>query len=113
MGLNSGSYTGGEASSKKAQAVRLENRAFILSTMVRFGRPITISDVAWAGKVPDRHKLEKSVARRELQEMVKLNLITSKAGKTNSLLYELMPPEIITKPWRKTEPDTSFMPRYY
>ena len=113
MGLNSGSYRGAEVSKARAKAIRQENREFILSTMVRFGRPITVSDVAWNGKVPDKHKLELSVARRELQEMVKDNLITAIQGHGNSLNYELMPPGIMTKAWRKTEHDLSFQPKYY
>ena len=113
MGLNSGSHKGGAVSKAKSDAHRAKNRAYILTTMEKLGRPITISDVAWAGKKPDRQKLEKSVARRELQEMVMDNLITARPGYANNLLYTLIPRGLMTKRWRKTEPDTSSMPRYY
>lgn len=113
MALNSGSHIGGNASKAKSVADRAKNRKYIIDTMLRLERAITISDVAWSGKVPDKSKLEISVARRELQSLVDCNLVSTTQGYGGNLLYELMPPEIITKPWRKTEPDLSYQPKYF
>lgn len=103
VGLNSGSHKGGNASKAKSVADRAKNRAYILSLFDRIERPLTVCDV----------KLDKSVARRELQDLVKDSLITATASYGGNYVYTRNPPTLLKMRWRKTQPDTSYQPRYY
>ena len=54
-----------------------------------------------------------SQARRELQDLVKDSLITATASYGGNYVYTRNPPTLLKMRWRKTQPDTSSMPRYY
>ena len=100
---------GGAVSKAKAQKHRANTRAMIIALPQFMDRvEFTRLDVmAQTG-------LEGSVCTMALRDMLAQNLITSRVvDEKGTLAFKSMPAPILTKAWRRTQPDADYMPRWF
>ena len=107
-GAIAGGLKGGAISKAKAQKHRANTRAKIMA-LPQF------ADRVWFTRldVCAQTGLETSVCTLALRSMLDQNLITSRKDDKGTLAFKSMPSTILTKPWRLTEPDLSYTPKYF
>ena len=104
-----GGVKGGAVSKAKAQRQRANTRAKIMA-LPQFKERVEFTRL----EVQAQTGLEGSVCTMALRDMLAENLITSRIiDEKGTLAFKSMPDPILTKAWRRTEPDTTYQPRWF
>ena len=104
-----GGVKGGAVSKAKAQKQRANTRARIMD-LPQFKERMEFTRL----DVMKQTGLEGSVCTMALRDMLAENLITSRIiDEKGTLAFKSMPDPILTKAWRRTEPDLSYTPKYF